>query len=89
MMLLSEISGRNFQIIETAVAEFHKKGSSIGGLNMLDYDIKLFSKDDVFIVLFQKAGLSPGFRGSPGGFPGFEVEIEPSRLEIKKANFVR
>jgi len=83
------ISGGNFQVIQTAVAEFLKRRSSIGGFNMLDYDIKLFSKDEVFIVLFQKAALSPGFRGSPEGFPGFEVEIEPSSLEIRKARFVR
>jgi len=86
---IAEISGRNFKVIQKAAEEFLTKASSISGLSILDYEINVFEKGELLIVIFQKAGLSRGFRGSPNGFPGFEVSIEASSLDIKSANFVR
>jgi hypothetical protein len=84
MNQIAAISSDNFRAIQAAMTAFAENGLSIAG-----YEINVFEEANRFIVLFKKAGLSAGYRGSPPGFPGFEVELDASNLNIVKSNFVR
>ncbi|WP_419729604.1 hypothetical protein [Lichenicola sp.] len=84
MNAIAAIAGKYLEPIQIAVPEFQKHGYDIA-----DYDIQLISDGSNVVVLFKKAGTPAGFRGSPRGFPGFEVELEAATGKIVRANFVR
>ena len=84
MNAIAAIAGKYLEPIQIALPEFQKHGNAIA-----DYDIQLLSDGSNVVVLFKEAGIPAGIRGSPRGFPGFEVELEALSGKIVRANFVR
>jgi hypothetical protein len=85
MEVLASIDGKYLKPIEVAVKEFKAKG-----LNPDDYKIMVMKKnDDVVVVVFSWTGTPQGFRGSPKGFPGYEVEINTKAGRVVRKNFSR
>lgn len=85
MDVLASIDGRYLKPIEMATKELKVKG-----LNPDDYKIIVLKKnDDAVVVVFSWVGTPQGFRGSPKGFPGYEVEIDTKAGHVVRKNFSR
>ncbi len=79
------LSGVMAKSIEIACNELEKK------LNVKweNYIVTISEADTYHIINFSSKVVSPGFRGSPDGVPGFEIKIKKSNYEIIESQFVR
>jgi hypothetical protein len=85
MEIVASIAGVYVKPIEIAVKEFTEKG-----LNPEDYKIEVIKENDHWVVVvFSWMNAPQGQRGSPRGFPGYEVEIDMKTGKVIRQNFSR
>ena len=58
-------------------------------MNLADYRITLFQKNDSYVVTFTDKDSQSGGRGNPGKRLGFEVEFGVADLRVLNSHFIR
>jgi hypothetical protein len=85
MDVLATIDGKYVRPIDIAMREFFATN-----LNPDDYTISVIKKNnDLIIVNFSWSNKPQGFRGSPKGLPGYEVEIDMKEGRVLRKNYTR
>ena len=82
------VSGRGFQAIQAAMAEFNDQG-----LDISRYRIIVHERATSLFVSFIDADVTDEqrlhVRGNPGTIPGFEVELRRDNLGVVRSHFIK
>jgi len=78
------VSGLYVPAIQVAVDEFRKHD-----LDISKYALTVFESEEKWLVSFKASSISKGYRGSPPGSPGYQVELLKKDLSIVQSGFVR
>lgn len=80
------VSVRSFLAMRAAYAEFERQRQHA---DVRSYSIKVVSESNNLIVIFAPETSNPRDRGNTATLPGYEVQLDPASLQVKRANFVR
>jgi hypothetical protein len=82
--VLDTIQGSSFLAIQVAIGVFKAHNPDLS-----QYKISVVRQANSVVVIFSDKNAQPGERGSSGGQPGFEVELDANTLRVLRSNFVR
>ena len=84
-VVLDSIDARNARAIATAADVFKRHYNA----DLRDYNIEVVRDGNSIVVIFLDKDREPGTRGSTGGRPGFEVELDARDFRVIRSNFLR